>query len=172
MQEIIIIICATVFFGGLMVWEYRSKKKQRQILRSLHTRQPIPSDPDMIVECFSQPIGDLVDRVEVFAFPFTLLAVFQQEERTFFMHLHKIDYSKDWYYNIGKVFKALQSCPSTDWQQVIAYNSAQLKMCLSLIENSDEEHPVSPNVRVWYAFSSIMDTMLINAGYKEKEPKS
>lgn len=162
-----------------MVWEYRSKKKQRQILRSLHTRQqeteetpPIPSDPDRIAEYCSKPIGGVWARVWDFAFPFMSLVVSEQERSVFTQHLWDIDYRKDWYYNIGKVFEALQSCPSTDWQQVIAFNSAQLKMFLRLIENSDEEHPVHPNACVWYVFSSIMDTMLINAGYKEKEPKS
>lgn len=179
MQEIIIIICATVFFGGLMVWEYRSKKKQRQILRSLHTRQqeteetpPIPSDTESIAKLFSLPIGGLWARVWDFAFPFMWFIVCEQERPTFVQHLYEIDHAQNWYYNINKIVEALQSCPSTNWQQVCDFNQILFDTNLKRIKDSDADHPVHCNICVWWAFSSVMKVQLKKSGHMIETPKT
>ena len=177
MNDIIYYILVTLFCGGLMLYHYISKKKLEAkeiivhvtVLESSDDEEvSIPSDPESIANYFSQPIGGLLARVWDFSGLFLPFIVCEKERHTFVKHLHDIDHSQNWYYNIGKIFKALKRCPSTDWKLVVAFNSAQLKMFLEVIKNSDEEHPASPNACVWYAFSSILDTMLINAGYKEK----
>ena len=181
MQKIIIIILATIFFGGMCLWHYISRKRlaANEVIVPVTTLESssdekvsIPSDTESIAKLFSLPIGGLWARVWDFAFQFMGFIVCEQERLTFVQHLYEIDHAQNWYYNINKIVEALQSCPSTNWQQVCDFNQILFDTTLKRIKDSDADHPVHCNICVWWAFSSVMKVQLKKSGHMIETPKT